>query len=194
MRAERGLLRAGEYLLGRACRQLPHDIREERYREWAAELPAILHDRQIGSEPRRAVRMLGYAADTLRGAALVRVRARRPLPHMMIVALCLLLVTGLAVVAWDIRAVAGAPGDPLDYLRLAWGALLVAYPVSMLIRTVSRVSTLIVSGAALVGVAVNLWDVTRVPADWANYFQAALLFLLFLGLWIVSRRARAGQP
>ena len=63
MRAERHLLRLSEYLVGRACQRLPKDIREESYREWAAELPAILHDRQIRLAPRRAVRMLGYAAD-----------------------------------------------------------------------------------------------------------------------------------
>jgi hypothetical protein len=69
MRAERLLLGIGEYVVGLACHQLPRDIRQERYREWAAELPIILHDRQIGTAPLRAARMLGYAADTLRGAA-----------------------------------------------------------------------------------------------------------------------------
>jgi F-type H+-transporting ATPase subunit b len=82
MRAERQLLRIGEYLVGRACRRLPQDIREERYREWAAELPAILHDSQIRLAPRRAIRMLAYAADTVRGATLVPVRARRRSPRM----------------------------------------------------------------------------------------------------------------
>jgi hypothetical protein len=65
MRAERALLRTGEYLVGRACRRLPPETRDERYREWAAELPAILHDPQIRLAPRRAVRMLGYAATTV---------------------------------------------------------------------------------------------------------------------------------
>ena len=75
MRGERQLLRLGEYLVGRACQRLPQEAREERYREWAAELPAILHDPQIRLAPRRAARMLGYAADTLRGAAMTPVRA-----------------------------------------------------------------------------------------------------------------------
>ena len=66
MRAERALLRTGEYLVGRACRRLPPEIRDDRYREWAAELPAILHDPQIRLAPLRAVRML-LAADHLRG-------------------------------------------------------------------------------------------------------------------------------
>jgi F-type H+-transporting ATPase subunit b len=82
MRAERQLLRIGEYLVGRACQRLPEDIREERYREWAAELPAILHDPQPRLAPLRAVRMLAYAADTVRGATLTPARARRRTPRM----------------------------------------------------------------------------------------------------------------
>jgi F-type H+-transporting ATPase subunit b len=82
MRGERQLLRIGEYLVGRACQRLPQDIREERYREWAAELPAILHDPRIRLAPRRAVRMLAYAADTVRGATLTPARTRRRIPRV----------------------------------------------------------------------------------------------------------------
>jgi hypothetical protein len=66
----RWALSAGEYLVARACRRLPARIREERYREWVAELPVILHDRDAGPAPRRVVRMLAFAADTLRGTTL----------------------------------------------------------------------------------------------------------------------------
>jgi hypothetical protein len=65
MRGERRLLRLGEYLVRQACQRLPQEIREEHYREWAAELPAILHDPQVRPAPWRTVRMLVYAADTL---------------------------------------------------------------------------------------------------------------------------------
>ena len=37
MRGERHALRAGEYLVSRACRKLPARIREERYQEWLAD-------------------------------------------------------------------------------------------------------------------------------------------------------------
>lgn len=67
MRWERPLLRAGEYLVRRSCRYLPSPIRDERYREWTAELPAILNDPDTKPAVRRAVRMLCYAADTIRG-------------------------------------------------------------------------------------------------------------------------------
>jgi F-type H+-transporting ATPase subunit b len=77
MRGERQLLRIGDYLVGRACRRLPQEIRAERYWEWTAELPAILHDSQIRPAPRRAVRMLAYAADTVRATALTPTRAKR---------------------------------------------------------------------------------------------------------------------
>ena len=61
--------RAGEYLVGRAARYLPPSIREERHQEWSAELPVILNDPSVRPAVRRAVRMLWFAADTLRGAA-----------------------------------------------------------------------------------------------------------------------------
>jgi hypothetical protein len=72
MRGERCALRAGEYLVCLACRRLPARIRQEQYQEWLAELPVILRDRDTGSAPLRIVRMLAFAADTLRGTALAR--------------------------------------------------------------------------------------------------------------------------
>src|SRR6516162_660411 len=122
MRGERQLLRLGEYLVGLACQQLPQDIREERYEEWAAELPAILHDPQIGLAPRRAMRMLAYAADTLRGTALAPGR----IPRMFAALDRLLPVAGLGVVALEVWAIVQAPGDGLNYLRLAWSLFFVA--------------------------------------------------------------------
>ena len=68
MRGERWALRAGEYLVSRACRRLPAGIRQERQQEWLAELPVILRDR--GPAPVRVARMLAFAADTLRGTVL----------------------------------------------------------------------------------------------------------------------------
>jgi hypothetical protein len=70
MRGERHALRAGAFLVSRACRRLPARIREERYQEWLAELPVILHDRDAGPAPLRVARMLAFAADTLRGTTL----------------------------------------------------------------------------------------------------------------------------
>ncbi|HEX4060040.1 MAG TPA: hypothetical protein VHY58_03375 [Streptosporangiaceae bacterium] len=72
MKGEQGLLRLAEYLVGRACRRLPARDRDERYREWTAELPVILHDLEVRPGLRRAARMLGYALDTIRGTALGR--------------------------------------------------------------------------------------------------------------------------
>ncbi len=189
MRAERQLLRLGEFLVGRACRRLPKDIREERHREWAAELPAILHDPQIRLAPRRAARMLGYAADTFRGTALTHVRARR-LPPAVTAALRVLLLACLAVVTWDIWNIVQAPELPLNYLRLAWSLLLVAYSISTLLRYAMRVTTPIVISCAVAGVAVSLWDAAQAPGDWVNYFAAALLVLGLLVLWLGLRWAR----
>jgi hypothetical protein len=189
MSADRQLLRVGDYLVGRACQRLPQDIREERYREWAGELPAILHDPQIRLAPRRAIRMLGYAADTFRGTALTHVRASRQAPAIT-TALSLLLLASLGIVTWNIRNIAQAPGHPLNYLRLAWSLLLVAYPITMLLRSPTRATTLIAASGALAGVAVCVWDAAQAPADWVNYFAAAGLAVLLLALWLASRWAR----
>jgi hypothetical protein len=81
MRGERWLLRMGEFLVGRAARHLPAAARVERYQEWAAELPVILGDPEIKPAAARAARMLWFAADTLRGAALGPGPARRGGAH-----------------------------------------------------------------------------------------------------------------
>ena len=132
MRGERGLLRMGEYLVGRACQGLPQDIRAERYREWAAELPAILHDPQIRLAPWRAIRMLGYAADTLRGTAMTAARARPRTPRVT-AWLYLLLAAGLVNVVWNIWVIVRAPGHGQNYLQLTWSLLFVALPISLLV-------------------------------------------------------------
>ncbi|MGH3156313.1 MAG: hypothetical protein ACRDNF_07035 [Streptosporangiaceae bacterium] len=94
----------------RACRRLPRDVREERYREWTAELPAVLHDPQIRPAPRRAVRMLGYAADALRGTTITPARAwHRTLRETA--ALNPMLLGALAVAAWNTWAIVRTPGQ-----------------------------------------------------------------------------------
>jgi hypothetical protein len=81
MRGERRLLRIGEYLIARACRHLPAEARDERYREWVAELPAILQDPGVRPAARRAARMLRYASGTIRGTALTPGSAPRVMAH-----------------------------------------------------------------------------------------------------------------
>lgn len=74
MKAQRWALRAGEALVRLASRRLPPRARQQRYREWAAELPVILNDPEVRPAVRRLVRMLWFAADTLRGASRARYR------------------------------------------------------------------------------------------------------------------------
>ena len=54
--------RIAEWLIRAACRRLPADARAERYREWTAELPAILSDRSIRPSFLRALRALAFGA------------------------------------------------------------------------------------------------------------------------------------
>lgn len=60
--------RLAQHLIRRACRHLPGDSGEERYREWTAELPAILHDPGIRFTLGRSARGLRYAIGVYRSA------------------------------------------------------------------------------------------------------------------------------
>ncbi len=197
MKGERRLLRASEYLVRRACQWLPPDVREERYREWAAELPAILHDPQIRPAARRAVRMLGYAADTVRGTAMTPGRARRGVPRRFGALDLLCLVSGLVVVALSTWSVAQAPGDGLNYLPLVWGLLFVAYLISKRVCSAGRVPALLLISSTLAAAARLLGDAAQAPGDWVNYVPAAVLLLpLLIGLllvwWFRRLQARTG--
>jgi DivIVA domain-containing protein len=114
MRGERRLLRIGEYLITRACRRLPTETRDERCREWAAELPAILRDPGTRLAARRAARMLRYAADTIRGTALAPGAARRLMAHMASIA-ARFTIPGLVAYIW-IR-----PKTPQDWFYIGIG-------------------------------------------------------------------------
>jgi len=72
--------RAARRLIRRACSRLPGGIREDRYREWAAELHAIVHDPQVPSRARRYARGLLDAADQNRGARQLGQRPDLALP------------------------------------------------------------------------------------------------------------------
>jgi DivIVA domain-containing protein len=115
MRGERRLLRIGEYLIARACRHLPAGARDERYREWAAELPAILDDPGVRPAARRAARMLRYASGTIRGTALTPGSARRVMA----------LTAGTAaswIIAFLVDYLLGWTKNPRDwpYLVIGW--------------------------------------------------------------------------
>jgi hypothetical protein len=122
MRWERQLLRSGEYLLGLACRRLPSEIRDDRYREWAAELPVILHDPDVRLTWCRALRMLRYAADTIRGTALTPGESRSTRTTRVIVLLAVLL--GLAGATLALWGVVRSPADWVNYLAAGWSMFL----------------------------------------------------------------------
>lgn len=119
MRCERQLLRIGEYLLGRACQCLPSEARDERYREWAAELPAILRDPEIRLTSRRAFRMLRFAAGTIRGTARMPGQpSRRPTPSLAFLGISVPAALSLAI--WGIVQ---SPGDWVNYAAVTWNLL-----------------------------------------------------------------------
>ena len=194
MSAERRLLRIGEYLVRRACRRLPRGVRQDRYEEWTAELPAILHDPQTRPAPLRAARMLFYAADTLRGTATARGAARHRTSRMTVL-FSLLLVAGLVSLAFRTWTIAHSPASTLNYVHLAWSLLLVAYPVSVLARSTERRTLLINTCSTLAGAIVCLWNAVQAPDDWVNDLVAAFFFLLLILLLIAWRLAgRRASP
>jgi DivIVA domain-containing protein len=117
MRGERRLLRIGEYLIARACRHLPAGARDERYREWVAELPAILQDPGVRPTARRAARMLRYASGTIRGTALTPGSARRAMTRIAGAA-APFVITGLAF------QLLGWATTPQDWIWLGIGCFL----------------------------------------------------------------------
>jgi DivIVA domain-containing protein len=117
MRGERRLLRIGEYLIARACRHLPTGARDERYREWVAELPAILRDPGVRPAARRAARMLRYASGTIRGTALTPGSARRVMAHTARAA-SPWIIAGLVIFLWDLAK------TPQEWIYVGIGCLL----------------------------------------------------------------------
>lgn len=193
MRAEPALLRIGEYLVRRACRRLPPDTRGERYREWAAELPAILHDREIRLAPYRAVRMLGYAADTLRGTARASGRARRGPAAPSSILPGVLFMAALGSMVFEIRDLVRDPGHWVNYVLVAWSLVLAAWPVSQYLRSGARITGLIVISSLIAGEVIYISNAVQAPGDWVNYLAAAWFILLYLTWWLVRRWVRAGR-
>lgn len=109
MRGERGILRLGEYLVGRACRRLPARQRDERYREWTAELPAILHDPGMRLTWHRVACMLSYAAGVTQGKALP---SRQQMPRWVVAAV----VLELGAFASSIWVAVRSPTDWVSYV------------------------------------------------------------------------------
>ena len=190
MNGERMLLRVGECLVGHACLRLPREIRDERYQEWAAELPAILHDPEIRLAPARALRMLCYAADTLRAAMLAPGRAtRRPTLSALLVALT---VAGSASVAWSLWDTVRAPGQWVSYVHVAWAMLITAWPASLYVRSSARTTGLILTTATLAGLLITIWNAAQAPGDWVDYSLAASLCLMLIFWYGVRRWVRSG--
>jgi hypothetical protein len=184
MRGERRLLRLGEYLVGRACQRLPQDVREERCREWAAELPVILHDPQVRFAPWRAARMLGYAADTLRGTAMTPGAIARNRQALLFLVIC------LVVAAANTWAIVRTPGNGPNYLGLTGSLLFAAYFIGRLAHAPERMITVLLFSAAPAFEVLTVWQAVQAPGDWVNYFWAAALGLTLVGALLFALRVR----
>jgi len=127
--------RLAEGLIRRACRRLPGEAGDERYREWAAELPAILSDPDIGSGLRRSARALGYATGVFRCARRLGRLGGRPRPQASLPArpgfpvrrVVVGVASYAAVVAIFLALAAARPGRPVLLPVLPAAAAFVAF-------------------------------------------------------------------
>jgi Domain of unknown function (DUF4190) len=78
--------RAADMLIRAACRRLPGEVRDERGREWSAELLAILHDPGIRIAALRRARALGYAVGVYYSAGRLYRSALAATPAMAVAA------------------------------------------------------------------------------------------------------------
>lgn len=196
MRGERALLHIGEYLVGLACHRLPRAARTDRYREWAAELPAILHDPGTRFAPRRAVRMLGYAADTLRGAALAPGPGHRRPIVLSTLWFGLVFVAGVVFMVWSVQDTVRTPENWMNYVNVAWSPFLIAWSVSQYFRSTKR--GLISAAYCPAGVTFFVCHAVQGQGDWADCLAAAICFVPVL-LWLIwpegpTVRRKAGTP
>ena len=123
------------YLIRRACRRLPEDICGDRYREWAAELAAILDDPDIRLPAVRAARALGFAVGICTSARLLSRPERSGsfrLPRAV------LLAAG-AIIIW-VAAVEVASVYPLDgawtYMYVAAGGVSETLAIVAIVRAI----------------------------------------------------------
>ncbi|HEY1914034.1 MAG TPA: hypothetical protein VGH27_00500 [Streptosporangiaceae bacterium] len=134
MRGERGLLRLGERLVGRSCRHLPREARDERGQEWAAELPAILRDSGTRFALMRAVRMLRYAAGTRKAATALAPASNRRADWVLRAAI----ITDVAVNGDGIWLVFKNPTDWVPYAGFGETLLVCAMATLVVYRRARR--------------------------------------------------------
>jgi hypothetical protein len=155
-------------------------MREERYREWAAELPAILHDPDTRSAVRRAARMLRYAAGTIRGTALAPSNARGRLTAAMAVVLTVVAavftVSIVAVMVTNVMSAAKAPGDWVPYFWITASGINLSWLGGTLARRIRRAdgpmaavgNAVLDYGAWMIPGWLLSWLLRAVGADWTD--------------------------
>jgi DivIVA domain-containing protein len=184
VRGERSLLRIGGTLIGLASRLLPGEIRDERSREWTAELPAILRDPDTRLTAHRVARMLGYAAGAVWGSALAAGGARGRLTAVMAVVVGLFTAEVLTLAVRGVLGAANAPGDWVNYCLIVGGLLYLAELRRVLARWIRQ------AAKPMEGVRDAVLDYG------ASFFPSWLLSLLLRAVGAVSSDlpGQAGAP
>jgi hypothetical protein len=128
--------RVATYLIRRACRRLPQDIRGERFREWAAELPAILDDPDIRLPALRTARALRFAAGTRTSARLLlRTGGRTSRPRLPRGVLLVSAAVAIWVAGSEVSDAYPLSGE-WSYLYVAAGAVSETLAILAVVRAI----------------------------------------------------------
>ncbi len=128
--------RTAALLIRTACRRLPADVRAERCREWAAELPAILDDESIRPPFLRGLRVLTFSIGISRTTRQLSRAARAGAPETRHRDVAVRAVVGLAawlVIAFSAIMLLRARPDPRGWPVLLILALAAAFDAFCLV-------------------------------------------------------------
>jgi hypothetical protein len=170
VRASPASQRIAEYVIRRACRRLPADMRDERYREWTAELPAIMHDDDVRLGLLHAARALRYAAGTY---ACSRQLARRSATRQL---------AGAPAAGWADRSHRRLLGRP----RLPDGTFFAVAAVLTWVAVLIAMGRASPPGAATNGAASAMFAVIAFAPD-----VLALIAVVRFVRWLRRRSRRA---
>jgi len=150
--------RLASTLITRACRRLPDGAREDRLREWEAELGAILDDPGIRSPARRHAKAVLFAIGQRRTVRYLT----RPTGARRLRAVTIRAAVAAAAAAIVLAAAAVALSPAADHAEYESSPAVAAEVYLALLATIAGlVCTALVAGLGLVGITRCLWNRQR---------------------------------
>jgi hypothetical protein len=138
-------LRQAKRLIRSACLKLPIDIAPGYYREWTAELPAILEDHEVRSPSIRMLRALTFALDQHRSVRKLAPQGSRRRSSRS-------LLIGLTAIAFVLGTVGGVGAGVITVLATGAG-----FAVGVFIGMVVKSAAVGLVASVLLGIAGGLY-------------------------------------